>query len=47
MTPIDPMSPEAQDFMNEYNTRIIAHARQRIWDQKTQLRELNDQRADE
>lgn len=44
---IDPMSAEAQDQMEEYNTKIVAHARQRIWEQKQALRALNDQRLEE
>lgn len=44
---IDPMSAEAQDMMDEYNTEIVAHARRRIWEQKQALRALNDQRVEE
>lgn len=41
MTPIDPMSPEAQDLMNEYAEQIVRHAKMSLHSKKLELRELN------
>jgi hypothetical protein len=41
MSPIDPMSPEAQDMMEEYAELIVRHAKLSIHNKKLELRELN------
>jgi hypothetical protein len=42
MFPIDPMSPEAQDMMEEFAEEIVRHAKLAIREKKMLLRELNN-----
>jgi hypothetical protein len=44
---IDPMSAEAQDLMEQYQTDIVAHALQVLFERKQTLRQLNDSRLED